>query len=211
MANILYTQTETSYFDTPHTVDVYEVQASGLKAYRRLNRYQQNETLYASLTRSAGQIDGIYLLHGTSLDYDITAHSGNLTTTNGQLLVFTSNTNSYYNLYIEGSESHVSRIDSILNFTIGADNRPMKIKFSMRANVTSYYFFTCKVPENSTFSFNASSDEVFYNYSDYGDKLVTLTKPYTGQRFYLSAMNETIIILGYVHPNATGYYNLYFS
>ena len=172
------------------------------KTCQRFQTYLQNETFYANLTHSAGQIDDIYLVHGTSLDYDITAHSGNLTTTNGQLLVLVSRT--AYHYYTFGLDPYDSDAVFVMNFSIVADNRPMKTKLSMRVNDTSYYFFTCKVPENSMFSFNASSDVVFYNYSDYSDKLVILT-PFASQTFYLSlAMNESILILGYVHPSATG-------
>ena len=199
-----YGQALGSYPSTFHLVDLYKVQTSDLKEYRRLETYHIGETFFPNLTYSAGKIDGIYLVHGTTLDYDIVAHSQNLTTESGQLAVFTSLLDYYF--FVRGRHLDNPPFYSAFNFSIGADSRPIKTSHVIRANYTSYYYFACKVPGNSTFSFTATSNVVFYNRSDFGDKLVTLASS-DNTIFYLPAMNESVTLLGYIRPNSDGSYS----
>ena len=64
-------------------------------------------------------IGGVYLMQGTVLhgsNYDITVNSGNLTTTDGQLLLFT--TRYEYEAYITGNVLADCYAVSILKFPI---------------------------------------------------------------------------------------------
>ena len=201
---VWFVQGSGSFPGTFHPFDLYKVQTSDLKEYRRLETYHIGETFYPIMTYSAGKIDGIYLVHGTTLDYDIVAHSQNLTTENGQLAVFTSLVDYYY--FTTGSVTDNPPY-SAFNFSIGADSRPINTSHVIRANYTSYYYFACKVPGNSTFSFTATSNVVFYNHSDFGDKLISLEKNTDVKYFYLSAMNESVTFLGYIRPNSDGSYS----
>lgn len=117
-------------------------------------------------------------------------HGGNLTTTDGQLLVLT--TRYEYEAYITAYVLAACYAVSTLNFSIiGADNRPMKTRWSVRSNSTTYYYFTCMVPGNTTFFSKTSYTMVFYNHSDYSDKVVTLENKIWYQNFLSSTYEGT--------------------
>ena len=175
---------------TPHAVDLYLMPASSLKLYQRLETYHSNETFYANYTRVAANIDGIYLRAGTTFHFNITASSGNLTTTNGRLLVFTSNP--LYHEYVDEGLPYKPIYNDFVpfNYSIGAENKPLKTNISVRVDTTSYHYFACALPANSTFSFNASFYALRYNYSVVDTKMVTLEVPDAGKYFYVSDMNS---------------------
>lgn len=179
-------------------VDLYKVQMSKVKEHRRLENYQCNETFYSSGTRTAGTIYGLYLVQGTTLNYNITARSGNLTAVDGQLLIFKSYLD--FDLYTyDGNPSG----SSAFNFSIGASNRPVITNVSLTSNNTGYYFITCNVPASTTFSFVASSSVVFFNYSDFGDKFIYINTWFDVKDFYLPATIEPIVLFAHVYPNTT--------
>ena len=190
-----------STYDTPHSVDLYAVPVSGLEEYQRLETYRDNGTFYANLTHSAGTINGVHLKNGTIVQYNVTASSGNLTTTDGQLTWFT--TQGIYHDYMNGEIPYNPNYPTFFNYSIGADNRPLMTNFSVKVSTTDYYYFACLVPANSEFSFNASFNVLRYNYSVNGEKLVTLEKPNIGKSFYIPGMKEPTIIMAYIHPNVT--------
>ena len=189
--------TQMDPFDTPHLVDIYSVPPSGLKIYQQLETYSSKK-LYASSTRSAGKVGGVYLRPGTTFYYNITASSGNRTTTDGLLIVFTSNTD--YHDYTSG-EAYF-HTGTAYNFSIGANNRPLNRNFSVTVNTTSYYYFACTLPSNTQFFFNSSFDVSHYNYSNSGKRLITLDHN-ADKYFYLPGMTEPTILLAHIQPNGT--------
>ena len=188
------------YFDKPHVFDLYAVPVSDLKEYQQLETYQDNGTFYANITYSAGTINGVYLKNGTIVHYNITASSSNLTTTDGQLMLFT--TQGIYHDCISCEFPYELNYPAFFNYSIGADNRPLMTNFSVKIDTTSYYYFVCMVPANSEFSFSASVDVLRYNYSVNSEKLVTV-EPNADKSFYIPSMKEPTIILAYIRPNVT--------
>ena len=184
-------------YDTPHLVDIYSVPPSGLKVYQQLETYS-SEKLYTNSTRSAGRVGGVYLRPGTTFYYNITASSGNRTTTDGLLIVFTSKI--HYLDYTNGEANFYT--GTAYSFSIGANDRPLNRNFSVTVNTTSYYYFACTLPSNTQFFFNSSFDVSHYNYSDSGKKLITFDHS-AGKYFYLPGMTEPTILLAHVQPNGT--------
>ena len=197
--------TEPLNFGAPHAVDMYFVPASGVKIYEQLQTYHGNETFYASSTRLAVNFNGVYLNQGSIFQFNVTASSGKQTTTNGHLVVFQSNP--LYHEYIRGELPDNPLYNDFVpfNYSIGADNIPLKTNISVRINATSYYYIACTVPANSTFSVSASYYALRYNYSINNTKMVTVDIPDAAgsKAFYFPEMKELMVLLAHIQPNIT--------
>ena len=184
--------------DGYHTNSLYLVQSDALTTYEydwviRSRVFQQPQP-----SRRTGMINrDMYLLEGSSIDYNICVTSEDTHKKEGELYVFDSEDD--FNAYLSDDGKQLSVYSQPLQ--IGAGNVTSCTRLHYLVDHPSYYFVSAWGPGDIVYSYNTTIRTVAFNHSRY-DELCRITGTLQCDSEIPNGLFEvkSFTLMAYVHP-----------
>ena len=186
--------------DYYHTTSLYLVSQDTLATYEYDRTIKSRVFQQPLPSRRTGMINkNMYLLDGSSIDYDICVTSEAEQEQKGELYVFDNLDN--FNAYLDEVSSGTQLSVYHEQLQIGAKNTTSCTHLRFLVHCPSYYFVTANGPGNIMYAYNATIHTVSFNHSQYSEHCRILDT-FQCDVDIPSKLFEanTYSLLGYVHP-----------
>ena len=189
-----------------HIGDYYHTTSLYLVSHDALATYEYDRTIKSRVfqqplpSRRTGMINtNMYLLDGSSIDYDICVTSETTQEQEGELYVFDNLDN--FNAYLDEVSSGTQLSVYHEQLRIGAENITLCTHLHFLVRRPSYYFVTANGPGNIMYAYNATIHTVSFNHSQYGEQCRILDTFHCDVDIPSKLFEaNTYSLLGYVHP-----------
>ena len=191
-----------------HIGDYYHTTSLYLVSHDALATYEYDRTIKSRVfqqplpSRRTGMINtDMYLLDGSSIDYDICVTSEATQEQEGELYVFDNQDN--FNAYLDEVSSGTQLSVYHEQLRIGAKNVTLCTHLHFLVRHPSYYFVTANGPGDIMYAYNVTIHTVSFNHSQYNEQCRILDT-FQCDVDIPSKLFEanTYSLLGYVHPQS---------
>ena len=186
--------------DGYHIISLYLVPSDALATYEydRVIRSRVFQQPYPS--RRTGMINtDMYLLKGSSIDYDICVTNEDTRGKEGELYVFDNEDN--FDAYVSQASDGKQLSVHYQPLQIGGNNVTACTRLHYMVDHPSYYFVSAWGPGNIVYSYNTTIHTVAFNHSQY-DEVCRMTGTFQCDSEIPNSLFEikSFALLAYIHP-----------